>query len=124
LPAAEILPVTGRQVVRRLAPTMVHLIRRRNAWRSAAELERSVTASRHIGEAEMAKPLRWLRSYTVREDDGTLGSVCLYQSIDAETLAEHAMRAGMPADEIAPVIGRIVYRDDIDASRIPSYALI
>lgn len=124
LPAEEILPVVGTQVMRRFAPTMVYLIRRRNVWRTAAELDRTAAASRRTDEAEMAKQLRWLRSYAVREDDGTMGSVCLYQSVDAKALAEHTVRVGMPADEIAPVIGRIVYRDDLDAERTAADAAL
>jgi hypothetical protein len=120
LPATEILPVTGTQVVRAFAPTLVFLIRRRNAWQTAADLDRSAAAAHRVGAEEMADLVSWLRSYSVREDDGTLGSVCLYQSVDAQALLEHAARVGIPAREITPVIGRIVFRADLDQRHMAS----
>lgn len=122
--ATEIVPVTGIDIVRRFAPTMVYLIRRRHAWRTEADLGRNTHILRRIDADELANPVRWMRSYTVREDDGALGSVCLYQGVDAEALASHAARAGIPADEITPVIGRIVYRDDFADVRVPASAAL
>lgn len=110
LPAEEILPVTTTLEVRRFAPTMVYLIRRRSFWHAAADLDHSAERSRRVGEEEMARQVIWLRSYAVREDDGTLGAMCIYQAVDPEALRQHAARVGMPADEITPVIGRVVFR--------------
>jgi hypothetical protein len=98
-------------VVRTFAPTRVYLIRRRSFWRTAADLERSAAISRRIGDEEMAREVSWLRTYAVKEDDETLGTVCIYQGVTPEALREHAERVGMPADEILPVIGRVVYRE-------------
>jgi hypothetical protein len=112
LPADEILPVAATVSVRAFAPTMVYLIRRRNFWPSTAELDRSAELSRRIGDEEMAREVSWLRSYAVRESDGTLGTVCLYQAVSPAALREHARRCAKPADEIVPVLGRVVYRDD------------
>ena len=112
----QTLPVVTTVRVRAFAPTMVYLIRRRRFWPSAAELERSAALSRRIGDEEMAREVSWLRSYAVRESDGTLGTVCLYQAVSPAALREHARRCAMPADEIVPVLGRIVYRDDATPS--------
>jgi hypothetical protein len=112
LPAEEILPVTTTLTVRRFAPTMVYLIRRRSFWSTAADLDRSAELSHRVGDEEMAREVSWLRSYAVREDDGTLGAMCLYQGVDPQALRVHAARVGMPADEITPVIGRIVFREE------------
>ncbi|HET7795525.1 MAG TPA: nickel-binding protein [Rhizobacter sp.] len=109
LPAREILPVAGQEIVRAFAPALVHLVRRRKAWASTADLERAYASSRRVGDEDMVRQVSWLRSYAVREDDGSLGSVCLYQAIDPAALGEHAQRAGVPADEIRPVMGRIVF---------------
>jgi len=38
--------------------------------------------------------------------------VCLYQGVDAQALRDHAAHLGIAADEITPVIGRIVFRAD------------
>jgi hypothetical protein len=112
LPAEEILPVAATMLVRADAPTMLYLIRRRNFWNSAADLEKSATLSRRLGDEEMAEQVSWIRTYAVQESDGTLGTVCIYQSVSAQALREHAARVGMPADEITEVIGHVAYRDD------------
>jgi hypothetical protein len=58
----------------------------------------------------MARHVSWLESFVVEETGGTLGMLCLYQSIDAEALGAHAAQVGFPADEIIPVMGRVVFR--------------
>jgi hypothetical protein len=123
LPATEIRPVSRTLVVRRFAPTMVYFIRRRHVWRTASELELGAAYFRRLDEGESARQVSWLRSYAVREDDGTLGSVCLFQGVDPAAVADHAVRARTAADEITPVIGRIVYRAGLDEQRAASAAL-
>lgn len=89
-----------------------YAIRRRNAWRSADELETAASRSAKVGNEEMPDRVRWIRSYVVEEDDGTLGTVCIYQATDPAAIREHAARVGMPADDVT-VIGRtVVVRDD------------
>ena len=87
-------------------------IRRRNAWKNARELEATAGVSLRIGNDEMADRIRWIRSYVVAEDDGTLGTVCIYQAVSAEAIREHARRVGMPANEITAVARTVVIRDD------------
>jgi len=122
LPAAEILPVAATRIVRRFAPTMVYLIRRRAAWTSADRFERAAELARQVGDEEMAREVSWLSTYVVREHDGSLGASCLYQAVDAQALRRHAVRAGMPAHDIEPVIGRIVYREPATADDDPAVA--
>lgn len=122
-PAQEILPVAAKVLVRRFAPTMVYLIRRRNFWKSTADFDKSAAISRRIGDEEMAREVSWLRTYAVRESDGTLGTVCIYQAVDPEALRKHAARVAMPADEIVPVIGRIVFREEAQEQSVPRNAV-
>jgi hypothetical protein len=119
LPAHEILPVAVMQVERAFSPTRVHLVRRRGAWPTPADFDRGTAAARHVAEDEMPREVSWLRSYTVREADGSLGSVCLYQGLTPQAVHRHAERAGLPADDIRPVLGRIVFREP---HRSPSLA--
>ena len=112
VPAQQILPVTATLLVRPFAPTRVYRVRRSKAWRNAADLDRGAAVARRVVDEDMPQEVSWLRSYVVSEDDGTLGSVCLYQAVDPDALREHARRAGLPADEIVPVVGRVVFRDD------------
>ena len=87
-------------------------IRRRNAWNNAQELEATAGVSLRIGTQEMADKIRWIRSYVVDEDDGTLGTVCIYQAVDGAAIREHARRVGMPAHEINLVEKTVIIRDD------------
>lgn len=87
-------------------------IRRRSNWANAAELESTASRSAKIGNEEMPDQVRWIRSYVVQEDDGRLGTVCIYQAVSAEALRDHANRVGMQADEITPVVNTVVIRDD------------
>ena len=50
----------------------------------------------------MSDDIRWIRSYVVDEQDGTLGTVCIYQASSAEKIREHAQRAGLPATTSSP----------------------
>lgn len=89
-----------------------YVIRRRNAWKNAQELELTASISARVGNEEMPDKVRWIRSYVVNEDDGSLGTVCIYQAISPEAIREHAKRVGMPADEITPALRTVVVRDD------------
>ena len=88
------------------------IIRRRNAWKNARELEATAGVSLRIGNDEMADQIRWIRSYVVHETDGTLGTVCVYQAVSADAIREHAKRVGMPANEITAVEKTVIIRDD------------
>lgn len=88
------------------------VIRRRSNWADAAELEIAAGRSARVGNEEMPDRVRWIRSYVVREDDGRLGTVCIYQGVDATAIREHAERAGLRADEITPVENTVIVRDD------------
>jgi len=60
----------------------------------------------------MADDIRWIRSYVVEEEDGTLGTVCIYQGTSVEKVREQAERAGLPADEVAKVLDTVLVRPD------------
>src|ERR1700675_816561 len=87
------------------------VIRRRAEWKTPVELQATAARSREIGDGEMSDQVRWIRSYIV-DDDGTLGTVCIYEAVSADALREHAQRVGMPADEIVQVADTVVVRAD------------
>ncbi len=118
-PVEEIVPVAATVLVRPDAPANVYVIRRRTFWKSPADLERSARISRRIGDREMAGKVSWLRTYAVKEHDGTLGTFCIYQGINPDVLREHAARVGMPADEVTAVIGHVIYREDPETVPAP-----
>jgi hypothetical protein len=89
-----------------------YAIRRNSAWSSADELEEVAARSKQIGDDEFANQVRWIRSYVIAEEDGTLGTVCIYQAVTPEAIRKHATRVGMPADEIWAVADTVVIRPD------------
>lgn len=90
----------------------LYAIRRRNAWKTPEELRATAERSTRIGNEEMPDDVRWIRSYVLSEDDGALGTVCIYQATSIEAVREHAHRVGMPADEITPIGDTVVVRAD------------
>lgn len=90
----------------------LYTIRRRNAWKNAQELETTASVSAKIGNEQMSDKVRWIRSYVVEEEDGTLGTVCIYQAVSMDAIRDHANRVGMPANEITPVARTVVVRED------------
>jgi hypothetical protein len=48
----------------------------------------------------------------LREADGGLGTVCIYEASSPEKIREHAARVGMPADEITAVVDTVLVRPD------------
>src|SRR5262245_20942289 len=89
----------------------LYVIRRRNGWATADDLRDAAAPS----TAEGNKPdsgVRWIRSYVVNEDNGDLGTVCIYEADSPDTIRAHAQRVGMPADEITPVGDTVIVRPD------------
>lgn len=95
-----------------------YVIRRRKAWKDAAELQATAAVSKRIGDTEMADQVRWIRSYVVKEEDGSLGTVCIYQGVDENAIRAHARKVGMPADEISEIADTVIIREDprVDAA--------
>jgi hypothetical protein len=87
-------------------------IRRKNAWGSPEEVEQIAARSKQVADEEFPTDVRWIRSYVIAEEDGTLGSVCIYQAVSPEAIRKHAQRVGMPADEIWAVADTVVIRPD------------
>lgn len=89
----------------------LYIIRRRGPWANEAELEKATEASRRVGE-EMKDRVRWIRSYAVTEEDGRVGSVCIYEATDPDAIREHGRRVGAPSEDFQVVRGTAVKRDD------------
>ena len=86
-------------------------ILRRNGWRSAEDLE--VAGARSAAEGD--KPgsgVRWIRSYVLAEDSGEVGTFCVYEADSPEAIRTHAKASGLPVDEIVPIAGTVIVRDD------------
>jgi hypothetical protein len=88
-----------------------YTIRRRHGWQTPEDLKRAAERSLAVGD-EMPSDIRWIRSYVVLEDDGTLGTVCIYQASSAEAIRRHADKVGMPATEINESVDLVIVRPD------------
>jgi hypothetical protein len=90
----------------------LYVIRRPSGWANLQELELAGAKSARIGDTEMSDRVRWIRSYVVHEPDGRIGTFCIYEARDAESIRDHAKRVGMPGDECYKVATTVVVRKD------------
>ena len=90
----------------------LYVIRRPSAWANMQELEAAGAISAQIGREQMSDRVRWIRSYVVHEADGRIGTFCIYEARDGESIREHARRVGMPGEEFYKVATTVVVRSD------------
>jgi thiamine biosynthesis protein ThiC len=89
-----------------------YVILRRGGWRSPEDLQAAAARSSKVGDEEMSDDIRWIRSYVLEEDGGSVGTVCIYQASSPEAIREHASKADLPVDEIIPVADTVLVRPD------------
>ena len=89
-----------------------YVILRRSGWRTPEDLEAAAMRSKQVGEEQMPDDVRWIRSYALAEEDGQVGTVCVYQATSADAIRRHAERADLPVDEIVPVADTVIVRPD------------
>jgi Protein of unknown function (DUF4242) len=88
-----------------------YVILRRNGWRTADDLRDAAERSTAEGE-RMSDEIAWIRSYVLAEEDGTVGTVCIYMASSPDAVRRHAAAADMPADEVIRVADLVVVRPD------------
>ena len=94
------------------------MILRRSGWRTPEELQEAAARSSKVGDEEMADQVRWIRSYVLEEDGGSVGTVCIYQATSPEALREHATRAMLAIDEVIPVLDTVLVRPDPEPAQV------
>lgn len=91
-------------------------ILRRCGFKDGDDLEAAAARSTKMADADELKgKVAWIRSYVLDEqgkDDGDVGTICIYQAVDAETLHKHAKLAGLPCDEVIEITDTVVIRPD------------
>ena len=90
----------------------MYVILRRSGWRSPEDLREAAKRSSRVGDEEMSDDIRWIRSYVLEEDGGSVGTVCIYQASSEEAIREHAQRADLPVDEVIKVADTVLLRPD------------
>ena len=93
-----------------------YVILRRAGWKSPADLGEAAGRSKRVADDDMPDDIRWIRSYVLAEDGGSVGTVCIYQASSPEAIREHARRADLPVDEIIAVADTVVVRPDPTAA--------
>lgn len=89
----------------------LYAIIRRNGWATGADLEEAGARSTAEGE-RMSEDIRWIRSYVLAEQDGSVGTVCIYQASSPEAIRTHAAAAELPVDEIVEIADTVIVRPD------------
>ena len=95
-----------------------YVILRRSGWQSPEELQEAAGRSSKVGDEEMSDDIRWIRSYVLEENGGSVGTVCIYQATSPEAIRDHASRAMLPVDEIIPVMDTVVVRPDPEPAQV------
>lgn len=94
-----------------------YAIIRRKGFSSGPDLEAAAARSTQVGDEEMSDDIRWIRSYVLAEEGGSLGTLCIYEASSPEAIHEHASRATLPVDEIVPIADTVVVRPDPAAAQ-------
>jgi hypothetical protein len=89
----------------------LYAILRRDGWRSPEDLQAAAGRSTVEGD-KRSDEVRWIRSYVLAEDGGSVGTVCLYEATSPEAIREHAGAADLPVTEIIPVADTVIVRAD------------
>ena len=83
----------------------------RHGFSSPQDLQEGAARSAAEGDKD-GSGVRWIRSYVVPEDDGGVGTVCIYQADSPEAIRSHAAKSEIPAHEIEQVLDTVVVRPD------------
>jgi hypothetical protein len=90
----------------------LYAILRRRGWRSGDELKEAAARSSEVSNDQMPDQVRWIRSYVLEEDGGSVGTVCIYEATSPEAIRRHALLADLPVDEIVPIAETVIVRPD------------
>ena len=83
---------------------------RRAGWDSPEEI--SALADRSVAACDTLRDVRWIRSYLFTEQDGAIGTVCIFEAEAAEAIYRHAALAEVPIDEVLPIADTVVLHAD------------
>jgi hypothetical protein len=89
----------------------LYAILRRSGWRTPGDLEEAAGRSTKAGE-EMPDDIRWVRSYVLEEDGGSVGTVCIYEASSEQAIRDHGNIADLPVDEVIPIADTVIVRPD------------
>ncbi len=83
----------------------------RDGFADGPTLEEAAARSTKAGD-DMPDDIRWIRSYVLGENSGSLGTVCIYQASSEDAIRQHAATADLPVTEIIPIADTVIVRPD------------
>ena len=89
----------------------LYAILRRHGFEDAHTLDASGTRSLETGRS-MQDDVRWIRSYVLKEHDGSYGTICIYEATSEDAIRSHAEAADLPISDIVPISDTVVVRED------------
>lgn len=89
----------------------LYAILRRDGFADGPTLETAAGRSTEVGNT-MSGQIRWIRSYVLGENSGSLGTVCIYEASDEDAIRAHAKAANLPVSEIIPIVDTVIVRPD------------
>lgn len=101
-------PAAGRAYGRAMP---LYVVPRTRVWLTEEELAAAVDCMPAV-DAALGSEVRWVRSYVVREEDGTLSAYCVYEASGPEALARHSEALRLPSDAVKPVAVTLVAAPD------------
>jgi len=90
----------------------LYAIIRRDGWATPGDLQEAAARSSAVADNEMPDDIRWIRSYVLAEESGSIGTVCIYEASSPEAIRDHASRADLPVTEIVPIADTVIVRPD------------
>ena len=100
-----------RRALRTVACVNLYLVPRTRAWLSEEEVAAATDCAPAVNDT-LQGDVRWIRSYIVREDDGTFSGYCVYEATGPDALRRHADALRLPSDAIKPVVATVVAAPD------------
>ena len=89
----------------------LYAILRRDGFVDGPALSEAAERSTAVGN-DMSDDIRWIRTYVLGEESGSVGTVCIYQASSEEAIRKHAAPADLPISEIIPISDTMVVRPD------------
>ena len=96
----------------------LYIVPRTRAWLSEEELAASADCLPAVLESMEGGDVRFIRSYIVREEDGTFGAFCIYEATSPEAIVAHSDRVMLPIDAIKPIEETVVSAADPEPIRV------
>jgi Nickel responsive protein SCO4226-like len=95
----------------------LYIVPRTSAWLSEEERAAAADCLPAVLEHMQGGDVRFIRSYIVREEDGTYGAFCIYEASSPEAIRAHSDWALLPTDAIKPIEETVVSAPDPEPIR-------